>query len=166
MRFLFPIEICRIFNKKILDKLIINYNFNQKKIDYIINLNSIEYFWFFMILINKSLLFNFNQLNDITCIDNLNLIKHNQNDIKNRFSLIYIFTNLSYSSRLIIKLTINNNQEVPSLTNLFNSANWLEREIYDLFGIIFTNHPDLRRILTDYGFTNHPLLKDFPLTVI
>ena len=69
MRFLFPIEICRIFNKKILDKLIINYNFNQKKIDYIINLNSIEYFWFFMILINKSLLFNFNQLNDITCIE-------------------------------------------------------------------------------------------------
>lgn len=166
MRYLFPISICRIFNKKIIDNLLINYNFNQKKIDYIINLTSIKYFWFLMILINKSLLLNFNQLNDITCIDNLNLIKNNQNDVKNRFSLVYIFTNLSYSSRLIIRLTINNNQEVPSLTNLFNSANWLEREIYDLFGIIFSNHPDLRRILSDYGFTNHPLLKDFPLTVI
>ena len=119
-----------------------------------------------MIILNKSILFNYYQLNDITCIDNLNLINNNNDSFRNRFTLIYVFTNIKKNSRIIIRITINNNQRIPSLVNLFDAANWLEREIYDLFGIIFSNHPDLRRILTDYGFTNHPLLKDFPLTVI
>ena len=155
-----------IFSKKIINKINISYDFNKKLINYTIDFNNLKYFWTFMIIINKSLLFNYYQLNDITCVDNLNLIDNNNDSFRNRFTLIYVFTNIKKHSRLSIRITINNNQRVPSLVNLFDAANWLEREVYDLFGIIFSNHPDLRRILTDYGFTNHPLLKDFPLTVI
>lgn len=156
----------RIFSKKIINKINIFYDFQLKSINYIIDFNNLKYFWTFMIILNKSILFNYYQLNDITCIDNLNLINNNNDSFRNRFTLIYVFTNIKKNSRIIIRITINNNQRIPSLVNLFDAANWLEREIYDLFGIIFSNHPDLRRILTDYGFTNHPLLKDFPLTVI
>lgn len=166
MRSLQFITYCRIFSKKIINTINIIYNFHTNNVDYIIDLTNIKYFWIFFITINKSILFNYYQLNDITCIDNLNLLKNNVDNNKNRFTLIYIFSNLKKHSRLIIRLTINNNQRIPSLVNLYSAANWLEREIFDLFGIIFSNHPDLRRILTDYGFTNHPLLKDFPLTVI
>lgn len=166
MRSLQFINYCRIFSKKIINNINIIYNFNINNIDYIIDLANIKYFWTFLIIINKSILFNYYQLNDITCIDNLNLLKNSVDNDRNRFTLIYIFTNIKKNSRLIIRLTINNNQRIPSLVNLYSASNWLEREIYDLFGIIFSNHPDLRRILTDYGFTNHPLLKDFPLTVI
>jgi len=160
------LTLIRIFSKKIINKINISYDFNKKLINYTIDFNNLKYFWTFMIIINKSLLFNYYQLNDITCIDNLNLIDNNNDSFRNRFTLIYIFTNIKKNSRLTVRITINNNQRVPSLANLFDAANWLEREVYDLFGIIFSNHPDLRRILTDYGFTNHPLLKDFPLTVI
>ena len=160
------LTLIRTFSKKIINKINISYDFNKKIVNYTIDFNNLKYFWTFMIIINKSILFNYYQLNDITCIDNLNLIDNNNDSIRNRFTLIYIFTNIKKNSRLTIRITINNNQRVPSLANLFDAANWLEREVYDLFGIIFSNHPDLRRILTDYGFTNHPLLKDFPLTVI
>jgi len=158
------LTLIRIFSKKIINKINISYDFNKKLINYTIDFNNLKYFWTFMIIINKSLLFNYYQLNDITCIDNLNLIDNNNDSFRNRFTLIYVFTNIKKNSRLTVRITINNNQRVPSLANLFDAANWLEREVYDLFGIIFSNHPDLRRILTDYGFTNHPLLKDFPLT--
>jgi NADH:ubiquinone oxidoreductase subunit C len=160
------LTLIRTFSKKIINKINISYDFNKKIVNYTIDFNNLKYFWTFMIIINKSILFNYYQLNDITCIDNLNLIDNNNDSIRNRFTLIYVFTNIKKNSRLTIRITINNNQRVPSLVNLFDAANWLEREVYDLFGIIFSNHPDLRRILTDYGFTNHPLLKDFPLTVI
>lgn len=160
------LTLIRTFSKKIINKINISYDFNKKIVNYTIDFNNLKYFWTFMIIINKSILFNYYQLNDITCIDNLNLIDNNNDSIRNRFTLIYVFTNIKKNSRLTIRITINNNQRVPSLANLFDAANWLEREVYDLFGIIFSNHPDLRRILTDYGFTNHPLLKDFPLTDI
>ena len=71
---------------------------------------------------------------------------------------------LSLNQRLVIKTWINENENLLSITNLFYSANWYERECYDLFGIKFINHPDLRRILTDYNFEGYPLRKDFPLT--
>jgi Ni,Fe-hydrogenase III component G len=127
----------RSFFHKIINNIELIYDFNLNIIDIFINLSNIKYFWTFMIVIKNSLLFNYYQLNDITCIDNLSLLKANQDNNKNRFTLIYIFTNIKTKSRIILRLIINKNQRVPSLTNLFSCANWLEREIYDLFVLYF-----------------------------
>ena len=81
-----------------------------------------------------------------------------------RFEVIYNFLSLKLNNRITIKVAVDENIEVPSLCLVFLSANWFERETFDMFGIKFTNHPDLRRILTDYNFEWHPLKKDFPLT--
>ena len=98
----------------------------------------------------------FKQLIDIAGVD------YPEND--KRFELIYLF--LSHENNTRIKLLINFeiNQIINSVTKIFPSANWMEREVFDMYGIKFKNHPDLRRILTDYGFKGHPLRKDFPLT--
>ena len=81
-----------------------------------------------------------------------------------RFQLVYLF--LSHENNIRIKLSINfeANQLINSITKIFPSANWMEREVFDMYGIKFNDHPDLRRILTDYGFSGHPLRKDFPIT--
>lgn len=123
----------RSFFNKIIYNIELIYDFNLLISDIIINLTNIKYFWTFMIMLKNSILFNYYQLNDITCVDNLSLLKQNQDNNKNRFSLIYIFTNIKNNSRLIVRITINKNQRIPSLYNLFSCANWLEREIYDLF---------------------------------
>ena len=81
-----------------------------------------------------------------------------------RFEVVYNLLSVQYNSRIRIKTHVDEVTPIASLVNLFNSANWLEREVWDMFGIFFTNHPDLRRILTDYGFEGHPLRKDFPLS--
>jgi len=81
-----------------------------------------------------------------------------------RFEIVYDFLTLSYNSRIRVKTYVDEITSLPSLTVLFSCANWWEREIWDLFGVFFFNHKDLRRILTDYGFEGHPLRKDFPLT--
>lgn len=133
LRLLNILILIRVFFNKIIYNLELIYDFNLLISDIIINLTSIKHFWVFMILIKNSILFNYYQLNDITCVDNLSLLKKIQDNNKNRFTLIYIFTNVKYNSRLIIKLTVNKNQQIPSLTNLFLCANWLEREIYDMF---------------------------------
>ena len=98
----------------------------------------------------------FRQLIDIAGVD------YPENE--KRFELIYLF--LSHENNLRIKLLVkfHINQTIVSLTKIFPSANWMEREVFDMYGIKFKNHPDLRRILTDYGFKGHPLRKDFPLT--
>ena len=98
----------------------------------------------------------FKQLIDIAGVD------YPENE--KRFELVYLF--LSHENNLRIKLLIKfeTNQSISSLTKIFPSANWMEREVFDMYGIKFKNHPDLRRILTDYGFKGHPLRKDFPLT--
>jgi NADH dehydrogenase (ubiquinone) Fe-S protein 3 len=83
---------------------------------------------------------------------------------KNRFSISYLLLSHFYNTRLILVTKINEINPIPSTIFLFESANWLEREIWDMFGIFFSGHTDLRRILTDYGFNGHPLRKDFPLT--
>lgn len=81
-----------------------------------------------------------------------------------RFEVVYNLLSISYNSRIRIKVPISQKSSIPSVTQIYSSANWAEREAFDLFGIFFTNHPDLRRLLTDYGFKGHPLRKDFPLS--
>lgn len=81
-----------------------------------------------------------------------------------RFEVVYHFQSLTLNHRIRIKVGTDEATPVPSLVGLFPAANWFEREAFDLYGILFSGHPDLRRILTDYGFTGHPLRKDFPLT--
>ena len=98
----------------------------------------------------------FRQLIDIAGVD--------YPDNEKRFELVYLF--LSHENNLRVKILIKFqlDQSINSLTKIFPSANWMEREVFDMYGIKFKNHPDLRRILTDYGFKGHPLRKDFPLT--
>jgi len=100
--------------------------------------------------------FKFRQLIDILGVD------YPQKD--KRFEVIYLLLSHEYNFRISIKIFINENDIVPTLTNIFPSANWQEREVFDMYGIRFADHPDLRRILTDYEFEGYPLRKDFPLT--
>ena len=81
-----------------------------------------------------------------------------------RFEVVYNLLSLSHNQRIRVKVATDENEPVPSMTQLFNSAGWFEREVWDMYGVFFTDHPDLRRMLTDYGFEGHPLRKDFPLT--
>jgi len=98
----------------------------------------------------------FKQLIDITAVD------YPENS--KRFKMVYLFLSHQFNQRIIISSLINENEVVQSLTKIFPSANWMEREVFDMYGVKFKDHPDLRRILTDYGFEGHPLRKDFPLT--
>lgn len=98
----------------------------------------------------------FKQLIDITAVDYPEQTK--------RFKMIYLLLSHEFNQRIIIDYSINENEVIPTLTKIFPSANWMEREVFDMYGIKFKDHPDLRRILTDYGFEGHPLRKDFPLT--
>ncbi len=98
--------------------------------------------------------FLFNTLIDITAVDFPAKEK--------RFDVIYHFLSMTENKRCRVTISIDESEAVPSITSVFECANWFEREIFDLFGVKFTSHPDLRRILTDYGFEGHPLRKDFP----
>ena len=98
----------------------------------------------------------FKQLIDITAVDYPQREK--------RFKIIYLLLSHENNLRIIININIEEKIIVPSITKIFPSANWMEREVFDMYGISFKDHPDLRRILTDYGFTGYPLRKDFPLT--
>ena len=103
---------------------------------------------------NKNI--KFRQLIDITAVD----YPENQK----RFKIVYLLLSHEFNQRIILNYFISENEKISSLTKIFPSANWMEREIFDMYGIKYSNHPDLRRILTDYGFEGHPLRKDFPLT--
>ncbi len=83
---------------------------------------------------------------------------------EHRFDLVYHFLSMPQNQRVRVKVAVEEEQIVPSITDLHPSANWFEREVFDMYGIMFSGHPDLRRILTDYGFRGHPLRKDFPTT--
>ena len=98
----------------------------------------------------------FNQLIDITAID------YPSREL--RFEIVYLLISLKLNQRILIKTSINENDNIESISSIHKNADWYERECYDLFGIKFLNHPDLRRIMTDYNFEGHPLRKDFPLT--
>ena len=98
----------------------------------------------------------FRQLIDITAVDYPQKEK--------RFKIVYLLLSHENNLRLIINTSIDEKGTIPSITKIFPSANWMEREVFDMYGISFKDHPDLRRILTDYGFDGYPLRKDFPLT--
>ena len=98
----------------------------------------------------------FRQLIDITVID------YPENS--QRFEVVYLFLSHEFNQRLILKYSIAESEIIPSVTSIFPSANWMEREVFDMYGVSFKDHPDLRRILTDYGFEGYPLRKDFPLS--
>ena len=98
----------------------------------------------------------FRQLIDITIVDYPENVQ--------RFKVVYLFLSHEFNQRIILSYLINENEVVPSLTSIFPAANWMEREVFDMYGVKFKDHPDLRRILTDYEFEGHPLRKDFPLT--
>ena len=98
----------------------------------------------------------FKQLIDITAVD--------YPEKEKRFKLVYLLLSHENNLRILININIDEKTHVPSITKIFPSANWMEREVFDMYGVSFKDHPDLRRILTDYGFMGYPLRKDFPLT--
>ena len=98
----------------------------------------------------------FKQLIDITAVDYI--------EKEPRFKIVYLLLSHENNLRIVINTEIEEGKEVPSITKIFTSSNWMEREVFDMYGISFKDHPDLRRILTDYGFEGYPLRKDFPLT--
>ena len=98
----------------------------------------------------------FRQLIDITAVD--------YPEDSQRFKVVYLFLSHEFNQRIILNFLINENEVISSLTSIYPAANWMEREVFDMYGVKFKDHPDLRRILTDYGFEGHPLRKDFPLT--
>jgi NADH-quinone oxidoreductase subunit C len=126
-------------------------NFGQFYID--INIEDIISIILFLKTNNKC---KFKQLIDITAVD------YPQKE--NRFKIVYLLLSHENNLRIIININIREEDQVPSITKIFPSANWMEREIFDMYGISFKDHPDLRRILTDYNFKGFPLRKDFPLT--
>ncbi len=98
----------------------------------------------------------FTTLIDITAVDYPSREK--------RFEVVYFFLSMMQNQRIRVKIHVEDGVQVASITDLYSAANWSEREVFDMFGITFSDHPDLRRLLTDYGFEGHPLRKDFPTT--
>ena len=98
----------------------------------------------------------FRQLIDITVVD--------YPEKTQRFKVVYLFLSHEFNQRIILSFLINEKEVIQSLTSIFPASNWMEREVFDMYGVKFKDHPDLRRILTDYGFEGHPLRKDFPLS--
>ena len=136
--------------KKYLKKIIILGNFIRIELE---NLEKINVVLNFLKNHSKT---KFNILVDVACVDFLNFKS-------NRFLMNYFLLSCSHNSRLTVSFWLNEKDVVQSSTNIFSGANWLEREVWDMYGIFFYNHPDLRRILTDYGFSGYPFRKDFPL---
>ncbi|PKU25841.1 NADH-quinone oxidoreductase subunit C [Telmatospirillum siberiense] len=98
----------------------------------------------------------FKQVMDITAVD--------YPEREQRFEVVYNLLSLKHNQRIRVKVNTDEDTPVPTITGIYSAADWFEREVWDMFGVTFADHPDLRRILTDYGFEGHPLRKDFPLT--
>jgi NADH-quinone oxidoreductase subunit C len=141
---------------------IINYfNKDISKIQYInnefiITLKQNNRLLYILSFLKNHYKFQFKELVDICTVDYYHK--------KYRFEINYMLLSLKYKMRLRLKINTKEQEIIPSITSLFSAANWLERENYDMFGIFFSKHPDLRRILTDYGFEGFPFRKDFPLS--
>jgi len=125
--------------------------FNQLFID--VKIEDLKSIILFLKTNNKC---RFRQLIDITAVDYI--------DKEQRFKIVYLLLSHENNLRIVINTEIEEGKDVPSITKIFTSSNWMEREVFDMYGISFEGHPDLRRILTDYGFEGYPLRKDFPLT--
>lgn len=140
--------------KKYIEKVVI-----QENGYLVLNVNHQQYELDSLFLtLKKSYLFLYSMFVDLVGLNNINNIQY-------KFNLFYNFLSYSYNNRLLLKKKLQMEYDnVKSLSVFYKSANWLEREVWDLFGIFFFNHIDLRRILTDYGFKGFPLRKDFPLT--
>lgn len=123
---------------------------------YVLYLKSIKSISLFFCFLKKSSLFRLSILFDIYALDFPSKLK--------RFLLIYGFQSTLFTLKLYVQLKVSIKQNIESVISLYSSSGWLEREIYDMFGIPFSNHPDLRRLLTDYGFQGFPLRKDFAQT--
>jgi NADH dehydrogenase (ubiquinone) Fe-S protein 3 len=145
-----------IFSKSLIEKI-------PKLIDYVhIKKDQIEigfdkkYIKIIFFFLKKHITCKYESLIDVTCIDYPN------NNF--RYKMVYNLLSVRFNNRLLLKTNLDIFASINSLIFLYKSANWLEREVWDMFGIFFSNHEDLRRILTDYGFQGFPLRKDFPLT--
>lgn len=121
-----------------------------------LRLHNLEMLWPVLSFLRDDLRYCFQQMIDVCGVDYPSRPK--------RFDVVYHLLSLMHNRRVRLKVAVDASTSVPSVTSLFPSAGWWEREAYDMYGIIFSDHPDLRRILTDYGFEGHPLRKDFPLT--
>jgi len=119
------------------------------------------------IVLNKHLLFVLTflklhigfQYTLLSCVSGVDILNS-----KYRFAVVYDLLSLTYNSRIRVKVFVNEMTAVPSLISIYINSDWWEREVWDMYGILFWGHPDLRRILTDYGFEGHPMRKDFPLS--
>ena len=130
-------------------KVIYNEKYFEIQIDYLEIFNTIK-------KLKEDSSLRFDQLIDLTAID-----YPSQNK---RFHIVYLLMSMTLNQRILIRSSVGDGVNIETITSIHKAANWYERECYDLFGIQFSNHPDLRRIMTDYNFEGHPLRKDFPLT--
>lgn len=137
--------------KKYINKILIDENNNYYKI----YLKDSNYIYIVLNILKNHSFFKFKVLTDIAGVDFLK--------VEERFELNYLLLSLKYNIRLNVSFQLKEFKNIQSVMSIFSNANWCEREVWDLFGIFFSNHSDLRRILTDYGFNGHPLRKDFPL---
>jgi len=143
-------ELLSFVELKIKDKIVRSEIINNE-LSIVINPASIIKFVEFLMVDNEC---QFSTLIDITAVDYPEKMK--------RFTIVYHFLSMVQNQRIRISADISEGEVVPSIISLHPSANWFEREVFDMYGIFFSGHPDLRRLLTDYGFTGHPLRKDFP----
>ena len=130
-------------------KIISNEKYIEIQIDYLDIFNTIKQ-------LKEDSSLQFDQLIDLTAIDYPSQDK--------RFHIVYLLLSMTLNQRILVKSSLEDGENIATITSIHKAANWYERECYDLFGIQFSNHPDLRRIMTDYNFEGHPLRKDFPLT--
>ena len=142
--------------KKINSGLTTNIKSSKIKFNQLVIYSEIENIFEVISFLKNNEKCKFKQLIDITAVDYPKREK--------RFQLVYLLLSHENNKRIIISSDIDEDTKVQSITNIFPAANWMEREVFDMYGILFKEHPDLRRILTDYEFEGYPLRKDFPLT--
>ena len=146
------VDLNRLINSELTSKVL---NSDIKNNEILINVK-VENLYSTLLFLKTNENCKFKQLIDIVGVDFPNS--------ENRFKIYYLLLSHENNLRIIININIDEEKKIPSITKIFPSANWMEREVFDMYGVSFKDHPDLRRILTDYGFEGHPLRKDFPLT--